>query len=90
MLRKNAWDWIQTVLGWPVDVLIWAMAGITAVTDFALGGWTSIPLEKGGVMVFRVFRKLRHERNLENLWVSLAVMAFGAAGIILVLKYAAR
>ncbi|MDO8633026.1 MAG: hypothetical protein Q7K38_00540 [Candidatus Wildermuthbacteria bacterium] len=48
MLKKNAWDWIQTVLGWPVDVLIWAVIGIAAITDFALGGWTSIIPTPGG------------------------------------------
>lgn len=52
MLKRNAWDYIETVLGWPIEILCWTAMCIAVVVDFVLGGWLSIlPGKRGGMYV---------------------------------------
>ena len=43
MLKKNAWDYIENVLGWVVMVMFWGVVlPIVAVKFIFFGEWLSI------------------------------------------------
>ena len=43
VFRKNAWDGIETVLGWLIAAVFWGVVLLIAAVNFIfLGGWLSI------------------------------------------------